>query len=146
MLIRFSPEVAILLDALTFIASAGAIISIAPGPVFVPPRRPAERAPGVLADVAAGARALRGAPAAVRLVAADVLCSGVYGVLTVTLVLLSRKLGAGNSGYGLLLGAYGIGGVLGATVTGRMADPAKWRSTLAQASPFRRRLSSNLPN
>ena len=51
---------------------------------------------GLLSDLAAGARALRGAPTAVRLVAADVLCSGVYGMLTVMLLLVSRHVGATN--------------------------------------------------
>jgi predicted MFS family arabinose efflux permease len=51
----------------------------------------------------------------------------------VTLVLLSRRLGAGDSGYGLLLAAYGIGGVTGASLTGRLANPAHWRSTLTVA-------------
>jgi predicted MFS family arabinose efflux permease len=57
----------------------------------------------------------------------------VYGILSVTLVLLSRRLGAGDSGYGLLLAAYGIGGVTGASLTGRLANPARWRSTLTAA-------------
>jgi MFS family permease len=69
----------------------------------------------------------------VRLVAADVLCSGVYGLLTVMLVLLGHKLGAGEGGYGLLLGAFGIGGVTGAVLTGRVASPAHWRATLTMA-------------
>ena len=132
-LLASSPAIAILANALTFIGSAGAIASVAPGPAFAPPRAPAKRRSGALADVAAGARALRGAPAATRLVAADALCSGVSGLLTVTLVLVSRKLGAGNGGYGLLLGACGVGGVLGATLTGRMADSTRWRTTLIGA-------------
>jgi MFS family permease len=44
-----------------------------------------------------------------------------------------RKLGAGNSGYGLLLGAYGIGGLIGAILTGRMSGPVRWRPTLIAA-------------
>ncbi len=57
----------------------------------------------------------------------------VYGTLTVTLVLVSRKLGAGASGYGLLLGAFGAGGVIGAVVTARLDAPARWRRMLAIA-------------
>jgi MFS family permease len=132
-LLATSPAAAILLNGLTFIASAAAILTIPAGPGFAAPVAAAGSAASVLDDVVAGARALRGAPAAVRLLCADVLCSAVYGMLTVTFVLLSRKLGAGNSGYGLLLGAYGIGGLIGAIVTGRMSGPARWRPMLMAA-------------
>jgi MFS family permease len=133
-LLLATPDVAILLNALTFIASACAVGAIPPGQAFRPG---AETAPGaasgILADIGAGARALRGAPTAIRLVAADLLCSAVYGVLTVTLVMVGRKLGAGTSGYGLLLGGFGAGGVLGAVVTARIQAAKRWRRTLACA-------------
>jgi MFS family permease len=138
-LMASSPALAILLNALTFLGSAASVAAIAPGPAFAPARRTAgspdadEPMPGVLADIRTGAQALRGAPAAVRLVAADVLCSAVYGLLTVTLVMVSRRVGAGDGGYGLLLGAFGAGGVIGATLTGRVASPARWRRTLTVA-------------
>ena len=129
-----SPTIAIALNGLTFLASAAAIAAIAPGAAFKPSAHSgdAPRA-SVLADIRAGARALRGAPTAVRLVAADVVCSAVYGMLTVTLVLVGRKVGAGSSGYGLLLGAFGVGGVIGAIVTARVEADARWRRTLACA-------------
>lgn len=132
-LVTTSPAIAILLNGLTFIASAASIRAIPAGPAFAPPEVRAGRAPSVLADIATGARALRGAPAALRLLCADVLCSTVYGMLTVTFVLLSRKVGAGSGGYGLLLGAYGIGGLIGAIVTGRLSSPSRWRPTLIVA-------------
>ena len=132
-LVVSSPSVAILLNGLTFLASAAAVAAIPRGPAFEPARAQDAPPSGALADIAAGARALRGAPVAVRLVAADVLCSGVYGILSVTLVLLSRRLGAGDSGYGLLLAAYGVGGVTGASLTGRIATPARWRKAMAAA-------------
>src|SRR4051795_4248411 len=68
------PATAILANALTFLVSAVAIACVPAGPVFAPARSGATR-PTVLADVRAGARALRGAPVVVRLIAADVLCS-----------------------------------------------------------------------
>src|SRR5581483_3363615 len=112
------PSVAILLNALTFIGSALAVGAIGASEKFAPPERTGElRMPSVLAEIRTGARALRGAPTAIRLVAADVLCSAVYGMLTVTLVLVSRKVGAGSDGYGLLLGGFGVGGLIGASVT-----------------------------
>jgi predicted MFS family arabinose efflux permease len=134
-LVAASPALAILLNGLTFVASAAAMLSLRPGPVFAAPQHqddPAER-PSVLADIASGARALRGAPAAVRLIAADTLCSAVYGMLTVTLVLVGRRLGAGSGGYGLLLAAFGAGGVIGAAVIGRFVEPSRWRKTLTIA-------------
>ena len=68
-----------------------------------------------------------------RLVAADVLCSGVYGLLTVMLVLVSRHVGAGGGGYGILLGAFGAGGLIGATVLARLDAPGTWRRALTVA-------------
>jgi predicted MFS family arabinose efflux permease len=134
MMVVAGPSVCILLNAVTFIASAFAVGSIQAGEKFAPPERTGEvQMPSVLSDIKSGAQALRGAPAAIRLVAADVLGSAVYGMLTVTLVLVSRKVGAGTGGYGLLLGGFGLGGVIGATVTARLDAPSRWRGTLAVA-------------
>lgn len=133
-LLAASPAAAIALNGLTFLLSAAAITAIVAGPAFAPaPRDTNEPLPSVLADIRTGARALRGAPTAIRLVAADIVCSAVYGVLSVTLVLLGHRIGAGGSGYGLLLGAFGAGGVIGATVSGRLDAPGLWRRTLAAA-------------
>ncbi len=128
------PATAILLNAGTFLISGLAIGAIGASEKFQPAARNAEaKMPSVLAEIATGARALRGAPTAIRLVAADVLCSAMYGVLTVTLLLIARKVGAGASGYGLLLGGFGVGGVIGAAVTARVDAPARWRRTLTVA-------------
>jgi predicted MFS family arabinose efflux permease len=131
-LVAASPAVAILANGLTFLVSAAAILAIPGGPAFLPSRS-AERA-GLLADVRTGAQALRGAPTAVRLIAADVLCSAVYGFLTVTLMLVSRRVGAGDGGYGVLLGAFGAGGLIGAAIAGRLAP--EWRRALGIALPL----------
>jgi MFS family permease len=133
MLLLFAPSLAILVNAATFIISAAAISAIAPGPAFEPARRPEATPPSVITDIRAGARALSGAPTAIKLIAADVLCSTVYGLLTVTLVLLGHRVGAGAQGYGLLLGAFGAGGVIGATVIGRIDAPSRWRPILGIA-------------
>ena len=125
---------AILLNALTFLASALAVGAIKGGERFAAPERTAEvEMPSVLAEIRTGARALRGAPPAVRLIAADVVGSAVYGMLTVTLVLVGRKVGAGDGGYGLLLGGFGVGGVIGASVMARLDAPSGWRRTLTVA-------------
>ncbi len=128
-----SPAVAIALNALSFLASAAAIGCIPPGPAFRPANRGAVARPSLVSEIGSGARALRGASTAVRLVAADVLCSAVYGLLTVTLVLVGQRVGAGDGGYGLLLGAFGAGGVIGAVVTARMRAASHWRPMLAIA-------------
>lgn len=133
-LVVADPAVAILLNAGTFLVSAMAVGAIGASEKFDPPARDDDaKMPSVLAEIAAGARALRGAPAAIRLVAADVVCSAVYGVLTVTLVLTARNVGAGAGGYGLLLGGFGVGGVIGAAVTARIDAPSRWRRTLTVA-------------
>src|SRR5579875_774908 len=126
-----SPAVAIALNGLTFLISAAAIMAIGRSSAFAPAHRDAtEPLPSVLADIRAGARALRGAPTAIRMIAADIICSAVYGALTVTLVPLSQRIGAGGSGYGVMLGALGVGGVVGAAVSGRLDTPGLWRRTL----------------
>ncbi len=132
-LIVSTPPTAMLLNAVTFIASAVAVWSIGSRPAFVPSGAATETVGGVLGGIVAGAQALWAAPAAIRLIAADIVCSAVYGTLTVLFVLLGRQIGAGNGGYGLLMGAYGIGGVIGAMVTGRVANPARWRMALIAA-------------
>jgi MFS family permease len=134
-LVVATPALAILLNGLTFVASAAAMLSLGAGEVFAAPNTDEDRGdrPTMVADILAGARALRGAPAAIRLIAADTLCSAVYGMVTVTFVLVSRRFGAGNGAYGLLLAAYGVGGVVGANVVGRLVEPARWRTTLTIA-------------
>jgi predicted MFS family arabinose efflux permease len=125
---------AILLDAVTFVVSALAVGAIRAREQFAPPARGADvKPPSVLSEIRTGAQALRGAPTAVRLVAADVVGGAVYGLLTVTLVLIARKVGAGAGGYGLLLGGFGVGGLIGAVVTGRVDAPARWRRSLTVA-------------
>ena len=127
------PAVAILLNATTFAVSAAAVLAIGRNDAFQPRARAEGDLPSFMSELRAGARALRGAPAAIRLVAADVLCSGVYGLLTVLLVLVGREVGAGAGGYGILLGGFGAGGLVGAAILSRADAPATWRRTLAVA-------------
>jgi MFS family permease len=134
-LVATTPALAMLLNGVTFIVSAAALLSLGAGGVFAAPRTTDDQhdRQSVIGDILVGARALRGAPAALRLIAADTLCSAVYGMLTVTFVLVSGRFGAGNSGYGLLLAAYGVGGVIGANLVGRLVEPSRWRTTLTIA-------------
>lgn len=134
-LVATTPALAILLNGLTFVVSAAAVRMAGASTAFSAPRtsREATKQASAIGDIVAGARALRDAPVAVRLIAADTLCSAVYGMLTVTFVLVSRRFGAGTGGYGLLLAAYGVGGVVGANLIGRLVEPARWRKTLTIA-------------
>jgi predicted MFS family arabinose efflux permease len=126
-----TPTLAIVLNALTFVVSGIAVGAMHAGHAFAPVAQPgdAER-PHVFSELRDGARALAGAPTAVRLIAADVICSAVYGMLSVTLVIVGRQIGAGGGGYGLLLGAFGGGGVIGAVLLGRLRPGAHWRRAL----------------
>ena len=127
------PATAILLNGATFGVSAAAVLAIGRHEAFRPRTRGRGETPSFRAELLDGARALRGAPSAVRLVAADVLCSGVYGLLTVLLVMVGRQAGAGDGSYGILLGGFGAGGLVGAAIMSRAGAPATWRRTLAVA-------------
>jgi predicted MFS family arabinose efflux permease len=116
-----------------------AVASLSSGPAFAAPGLGA--ASGLVANVAAGARALRAAPGAILFVGADTLGSAAYGVHTVLLVAVASRLGLGADGYGVLLAGYGVGAVLGSSLAGRLADgPAARRllapSLVAIALPF----------
>lgn len=123
------PSAAFLVNAGTFALSAVAVLSIPAGDAFRPGRSSEDRQ-GVMADIVVGARALRSHPAAVRLLGADVVCSVVYGMQTVLLLLLSRHLGLGAAGYGYVLAGLGIGGILGTLAAGRAAASARPRAVL----------------
>jgi MFS family permease len=125
------PSTAFLINAATFGLSALAVLSIPGGPVFASVRSGARQ--GIVADVVLGARALRAHPVAVRLVGADVVCSVVYGMQTVLLLLLAHQLGLGDAGYGYVLAGLGVGGILGTTAAGRAARSARPRAVLVGA-------------
>lgn len=126
------PSTAFLINAVTFVLSALAVLSIPRGPAFAPPPAVGER-PSIVADVVLGARALRAHPVAVRLVGADVVCSVVYGLQTVLLLLLCRSLGLGAAGYGYVLAGLGAGGIVGTTLAGRAARSTRPRAVLGGA-------------
>ena len=115
-----APSLAFAINGVTFALSALAVASIPAGAVFAPGGEP-DATPDVLRELRDGARALLDQPVALRLVGADIVCSAIYGAETVLLLLLSRDLGLGDHGYGYLLASFGLGGVLGAGVAGRVA-------------------------
>jgi MFS family permease len=127
-----SPWVALLVNAGTFAVSALLVLSL-PAADLRAPRQNSAAPTGVWADVREGAAALRAEPQALRLIGADVMCSVVYGAHTVLLVLLARQLGAGDAGYGLLLAAMGLGGILGSAIASRVASARRQLPLVAAA-------------
>jgi MFS family permease len=127
-----SPAAAFLANAATFAVSAAVTAAIrGDRDAFAPVSREQTGRASVLRDLSEGARALRAAPDALRMVWADVACSAVYGAQTVLLVMVAVRVGHSAATYGILLGAFGVGGLIGATLAGRV--DAQWRRALGCA-------------
>jgi predicted MFS family arabinose efflux permease len=116
-----STAVAFVANALTFAVAAAFTLAIGDRRAFRVVRAEAARRAALFSEIADGAAALRAHPAAIRLVGADVVCSLVYGMQTVLLVLVARNAGLGMNGYGYLFAAIGAGGLAGTSLAGRMA-------------------------
>jgi MFS family permease len=121
LLLTGSTSVAFVVNALTFAAAAVFTLAIGDRRAFRVVRTEAARRAALFSEIADGAAALRAHPAAVRLVGADFLCSLVYGMQTVLLVLVARNAGLGLHGYGYLFAAIGAGGLAGTSLAGRVA-------------------------
>jgi MFS family permease len=128
LLLLGSPAVAFLVNGASFVVSALAVLSIPAGAAFAPAR--SGQRSSLVEDVVVGVRTLRSHPSAVRLVGADIVCSVIYGLQTVVLLLLSRALGFGDAGYGWVLAGLGVGGVLGTGLTARAARSPRPRRVL----------------
>jgi predicted MFS family arabinose efflux permease len=115
------PAMAFAVNALTFGAAVAFTVAIKDRRVFAVTRSGASGHAGLASEVADGAAALRAHPAAVRLLGADILCSLVYGMQTVLLIIVARHAGLGLHGYGYLFAAIGFGGLIGTSVAGRVA-------------------------
>jgi MFS family permease len=132
LLLLGSPALAFVINGLTFGLSAVAVLAIPGGDHFAPAAgAPAGRPSGVLSEIAAGAAVLRRSPVALRLVGADVMCSVVYGMQTVLLLLVARESGLGLHGYGYLFAAVGAGALAGTTLAGRALRHPRQRAVLA---------------
>jgi predicted MFS family arabinose efflux permease len=129
-----SAAVVFAVNGATFLVGA-AVVAALPREAL---RRPAGAAEEVHAsirsDLAVGWRALREHPDALPLVGADVVSSAVYGALTVLFVLIGERLGLGAAGYGYLLSALGVGGVLGTGIAHRAASSGRPRRALIAAA------------
>jgi predicted MFS family arabinose efflux permease len=124
LLLLGSPAAAFLINAATFAVSAAILWRLPGGWLFTPSvdRDAPDGAPtGVFREVWAGVTAMRGNGSAARLMGADVMCSLLYGAQTVLLLLLGRKLGYGDAGYGYMLAGVGIGGLVGAGLAPRIS-------------------------
>jgi MFS family permease len=104
-------QTALLLDAISFYAIGWILLSARPLPH-------AESEPGRLRQrVRAGAGYIRGNRTLRRLLAAQAVAFVFFSaVIPIEVVFAKETLGAGDAGYGLLLGSWGIGMVLGSIV------------------------------
>jgi len=129
LLLLGEPSLAFGLNAATFAVSAALLLSIR-----TRSRRntsPGERR-GIGADLREGLSTLLGNTAVLVLVGCLVAGTLVYGVELVLLVLVSSELlGTGSQGLGWLLAASGVGGVVGAVVSPRLARVQRPRAMIA---------------
>jgi hypothetical protein len=130
LLLLGSAALAFAVNGMTFLIGAAVVAALPREGLRRPPQTPAA---GVAADLAAGLAALRRERAALPAVGADVLASSLYGALTVLYVLLGARLGLGAGGYGYLLSASALGGILGAGAADRAAASGNPRLVLAAA-------------
>jgi MFS family permease len=118
LLLLGSPALAFAANGITFGLSALAVLSIRDRKALRPAGSGAP-SPGLLADIATGAAALRGCPEALRLIGADVLNSVLYGMQTVLLLSVCDQVGLGGAGYGYLFASLGIGALAGTALASR---------------------------
>jgi len=112
------PSVVMGLDALTFVVSAMALsrVKARSSPTDV------TEAGGPLRQMLVGVTAITHSASAAILVSFTVLTTALYGVDTVLFVFLSKeKLGTGATGYGYLLVALGVGGIIASLFVNRLA-------------------------
>ena len=118
LLVWVSPAAVTGLNALTFVASAVLVSRLRAR------SRPTDvtSSGGPFRQMAVGVRAVTSSSTAALLVGFSVLASFVYGTDTVVFVVLSeQRLDTGASGYGYLLAALGVGGLLAAGLINRLA-------------------------
>jgi MFS family permease len=133
LLLLGSSALAFVVNAATFGVAALVVLAIPAGPAFAVDAAATERPSRLARDVADGARVLRAHPEAFRLVGADVICSLVYGMQTVLLLLVARQAGLGLHGYGYLFAGIGVGALAGTSVAGRLMRLPHQRAVLLAA-------------
>jgi predicted MFS family arabinose efflux permease len=134
LLLLSSTAVVFAVNGVTFLLGA-AVVTMLPREALRRPTVAVEEVhASIRADLAVGWRALREHPDALPLVGADVVSSAIYGALTVLFVLVGERLGLGAAGYGYLLSALGVGGVLSAGLAHRAASSDRPRRALVVAA------------
>ncbi|MGY1701834.1 MFS transporter [Geodermatophilus sp. SYSU D00766] len=130
LLLLGDPVVAFGINAATFAVSAVLLLAIRSRSVRAAREEGAPRS-GALAQLREGAGALFGDRLVLVLVVCLVAGSFVYGIELVVLVLVSDELlGTGTGGLGWLLAASGVGGVLGAVLSARLARARRPRAVI----------------
>jgi MFS family permease len=132
LLLLGSPALAFLANAATFGLSALAVLAIPAGDAFRP-AEPTERPAGLLRGVADGVAVLRSQPQVLRLVGAEFMCTLVYGMQTVLLILVARQAGLGLNGYGYLFAGIGAGALVGTALASRALRWPRPRAVLLAA-------------
>ncbi len=136
-----SPSVGFALNAVSFLGAAVLVSRLSVRPDSAAGTAPADE-PGILRQIVDGYRALFSSGGAIVVVAVQLANCFVYGEMTVLLVLASQqRLGTGSEGYGYLLAALGLGGVLAVGFTSRLASRPRMGLMLAvalvvNAAPF----------
>jgi MFS family permease len=111
-----STWIAFLANGATFAVSALLISTMRPDAV------PAGKRQSGITQLAGGLRTVRKTPFALWLILIVAMVEFTYGAQTVQLVVYARKsLGLGNGGYGVLLAAAGVGGLVSAVANGRLS-------------------------
>ena len=130
LLVWFSPEAAVAVNAATFFyaAFAAARVSVTSRPSDVTEGG----GKGPLGQMVVGFKALAESAIARFLVGFSVAASFFYGTDTVVFVVLSdERLGTDSTGYGYLLAALGVGGVIAAPLVNRLASMPKLGTIIA---------------
>ncbi len=128
-----SPALAFAVNGVTFLLGGLAVCALPREALRRPARVEADKHPGLLRELEAGWIALRDYRNGLAVVGSNLIASAVYGALTVLLVTFSHRVGAGTGGYGYLLAAAGLGGVLAAGLAGRGAGSDRSRYVLGLA-------------
>jgi predicted MFS family arabinose efflux permease len=134
LLVVSSATVVFAVNAATFLVGAAVVAALPREALRRPAGAVAEVHASVRSDLVVGWQALREHPDTLPLVGAEILSSAVYGALTVLFVLVGERLGLGAAGYGYLLSALGVGGVLAAGLGQRAASSGRPRTALVAAA------------
>jgi predicted MFS family arabinose efflux permease len=134
LLVLSSAAVVFAVNGATFLIGAAVVAGLPREALRRPAGAAAEVHASIRSELAVGWQALREHRDALPLIGAEFLSSSVYGALTVLFVLVGERLGRGAAGYGYLLSALGVGGVLAAGIGHRAAASGHPRRALVGAA------------